>query len=215
MMPFPGGLSESANGTLLLSVAAAILYLFMVSGRPTWRRTAVKTAAIGLLAVLALHLGGPVLLVAALGLCALGDAFLAQDGDRSFLAGLASFLIAHLLYVGLFYTRSDEIGMGGFVAMGATVAATLVLGFVLARRAGPLVVPVAFYVAAIGAMGASAVLAGGWVLAGALMFMVSDAILGIEKFLLCKESKWRVYTAPAVWILYYCGQMAITVGFLG
>ena len=51
-------------------------------------RTAVKTLAVALLAVLTFVENGPLLLFAALALSALGDAFLSRDGDRTFLAGL-------------------------------------------------------------------------------------------------------------------------------
>src|SRR5690606_10948726 len=66
MMPFPGGMDSLANGTLLLSVAAALLYLPVQGRSPSLRRTIVKTAAVALLAVLAWIAGGPLLLVAAL-----------------------------------------------------------------------------------------------------------------------------------------------------
>jgi hypothetical protein len=58
MMPFPGGVDSLANGTLLLSVAAALLYLPVQGRPPSLRRTIVKTAAVALLAVLAWIAGG-------------------------------------------------------------------------------------------------------------------------------------------------------------
>ena len=65
-----------------------------------------KTLAVGLLAVLVVVEDGPLLLVAALALSAVGDAFLSRDGDKAFLGGLASFLAAHLVYIALFLTRA-------------------------------------------------------------------------------------------------------------
>ena len=82
MMPFAGGPESLANGTLLLSVAAAALYLPVQGRAPSLRRSLVKTAATALLAVLAFIEGGPWLLVAALALGAAGDFFLSRDGEE-------------------------------------------------------------------------------------------------------------------------------------
>ena len=51
------------------------------------------------------------LLTIALGFSALGDAFLANKGERNFLFGLGAFLLAHLAYTGLFVS-SAEFGGG-------------------------------------------------------------------------------------------------------
>ena len=78
MTPFPGGIESLANGTLILSAAAALLYLPLQGREPSLRRTLVKTGSTALLALLAWMEGGPALLVAALALSAAGDAFLAH-----------------------------------------------------------------------------------------------------------------------------------------
>jgi uncharacterized membrane protein YhhN len=49
---------------------------------------------------------------------------------------------------------------------------------------------------------------------GALLFMTSDAILSGELFKLPEDSPARRWSAPAVWVLYWVGQAAITAGFL-
>ncbi len=125
-------------------------------------RSAAKTLAVAMLAVLAFMQGGPLLLVAALALSAVGDAFLSRDGEKAFLGGLASFLAAHILYVPLFLrsggglgaarhrvmARRDRAGHGGLRGRHAGA---------LWRRVGPtLRLPIAVYVAAILAMGVSA-----------------------------------------------------------
>src|SRR5690606_24910031 len=110
MMPFPGGIEGTENGILLLSIAAALLYLPVLGRPPSLRRTAVKAGSVALLAALAFEAGGPLLLVAALALSALGDAALAQEKDRFFLAGLVSFLLAHIAYVVLFLRASGGAG---------------------------------------------------------------------------------------------------------
>ena len=82
MMPFPGGIDSLANGTLIISVGAACLYLVLRGTEPVWRRMLLKAASIVLLAFLAMIAGGPFLLVAALLICAVGDALLAQEGEQ-------------------------------------------------------------------------------------------------------------------------------------
>ena len=214
MMPFPGALTDTANGSALFSLVAALLYLAMLSRPPSWRRTLAKTAAVGLLALLSVLLGGPVLLTAALVLSALGDACLAQDGERFFLSGLASFLAAHLAYVGLFLSLATVQTGSEMIAMGLLGTVTAAVGVGLVRKAGQLALPVALYVVAIAAMGVTAVPVGGLVLVGAIMFMASDTMLGVEKFLLSAAAPARAVTAPAIWLLYYGGQLALALGFL-
>lgn len=84
------------------------------------------------------------------------------------------------------------------------------------RRVGPsLRIPIAVYVAAILAMGISALTTFHlWVIAGAVLFMASDGLLAAERFLLAAISPHRVWMRYAVWVLYYAAQLAITLGFL-
>ncbi len=220
-MPFPGGMTALPNGTLLFSVAAAFAYLLIVTWPPSPRRTAVKTLSTALLALLAFLQGGPALLVAALALGALGDAFLAHDGDWAFLGGLTSFLAAHLAYVALFWMAGD--GIAGLTQQVWPIAAALVLigfsGFMASRLIlaveNTLRAPVAIYIAAILLMGLTALtLDRPLVILGAAMFIISDTCLATERFLLSQSSPHRRWTPYAVWTLYYAGQLAIVLGFL-
>ena len=78
----------------------ALGYLCLVHARESWGRSALKTGAVFILALMA-ALKMPLLAVA-LGLCALGDLALSRPGERAFLAGVASFAAGHLAYVWLF-----------------------------------------------------------------------------------------------------------------
>lgn len=220
-MPFPGGLEAPSNGTVILSAVAAFLYLAMVGSAPSWRRTLVKTASTALLGGLCLIEGGPVLLAAALFLSALGDLFLAEEGDRAFMAGLAAFLAAHVAYVVLFAAAGG--GLHAFAAEPWRIALALALlafGAGMARRLKPalpadMVLPVAVYILAILAMGVAALMLPSLlVIAGAILFVASDAILAAGKFLVPAGSPRQALVRPAVWILYYLAQLAITLGFL-
>ncbi|RWM28452.1 MAG: lysoplasmalogenase [Mesorhizobium sp.] len=221
MMPFAGGIDANPNATLLFSIAAAAIYALALELSPRLARSAAKTLAVALLAALAVMQGGPLLLVAALALSAAGDAFLSRDGEKAFLGGLASFLVAHVAYVVLFLKVGGGIGLltaqfwRGVIAL-AMAAFVVAMLAALWRRVGPsLRVPIAVYVAAILAMGISALTTfHPWVIAGAVLFMASDGLLAAERFLLAAISPHRIWMRYAVWVLYYAAQLSITLGFL-
>ncbi|SFP25192.1 Uncharacterized membrane protein YhhN [Mesorhizobium sp. NFR06] len=220
-MPFPGGIEANANATLLFSFVAAAIYAFALDMPPKLTRTAAKTLAVAFLAVLAAMQGGPLLLVVALALSAIGDAFLSRDGEKAFLGGLASFLTAHIVFVALFLKTGGGLELlsaqswRGAIAL-AMAAFSIVMLAALWRRVGPqLRIPIAVYVAAILAMGLSALtISYPWVIAGAVLFMASDGLLAAERFLLAAISPHRMWIRYAVWVLYYAAQLAITLGFL-
>ncbi len=220
-MPFPGGLAATANGTLLFSIIAAFVYLLAVSQPRSSRRTVVKALSTALLALLAAIEGGPALLVIALALGSLGDAFLANDSEKAFLGGLASFLAAHLAYVWLFWTAGlgveiVAVDIWRIVGVGLILELAAAMLYLLLPAVGSdLRIPVSSYIGAIVLMGLAALtLEQPLVIAGAAMFMASDTILATEKFLLAERSPHRRWTPYAVWTLYYAGQAAIALGFL-
>jgi uncharacterized membrane protein YhhN len=221
MMPFAGAVTDTANATLVFSVIAALLYAVVLEAQPLLTRTAVKTLAVGLLAVLALARSGPPLLVCALALSALGDAFLSREGERAFLAGLASFLAAHLVYIALFYLSGGSFGIlaaepwRAGVAVAMAVFALFMLAQLLGIVAPDMRLPIFAYVLAILAMGVTALTLGNaFVIFGAVLFMASDAILASEKFLMASLSLRRSWARLAVWVLYYAAQLLITLGFM-
>ncbi|RWB04470.1 MAG: lysoplasmalogenase [Mesorhizobium sp.] len=220
-MPFAGGIDANANATLIFSLAAAMIYAFTLGMPSTLARSAAKTLAVAMLAVLAGLQGGPLLLVAALAVSAAGDAFLSRDGEKAFLGGLASFLVAHIVYVALFLRSGGGLGVLGAEpwrgAIGLAMAVFVVIMLVaLWRRVGPsLRIPITVYIAAILAMGISALTTSNmWVIGGAVLFMVSDGLLATEKFLVAAISPHRAWMRFAVWALYYAAQLATTLGFL-
>lgn len=221
MMPFPGGVEAISNGTLIFSIGAAVFYLVALRNPPSSRRTVVKTLSVAFLALLATIEGGPWLLVAALVVCAVGDAFLSYDGDRPFLAGLGSFLVGHLIYIALF----AAVGKGPAIALHEPLrvliavlmlaAASILLIRLRATVPGDMRLAVTLYAMAILAMGLmSLTVPGAWIALGAVCFMASDALLGTEKFLLQAETQVRTSMRYAVWVLYYAAQAIITLGLL-
>lgn len=219
MMPFAGGPTTTENGTLILAAIAALFYLYLVEQPRTRKRAVVKTASVLLLALLAALAGGPALLVAALLLSALGDAFLAYDGEKPFLGGLSAFFAAHVVYIALF--------LGEGLPAAALTAPRIAVGVAMAVAAGIMIVrlrpavgdklrlPVTAYGVAILAMGLSSLTVIPPLVAfGATLFMASDAMLGAGRFLVASGSPSSRPLSYGVWIAYWLGQAAITLGML-
>jgi len=128
---------------------------------------------------------------ASVGLSGAGDVALMGQGDAAFAAGLSCFLGAHLGYL-----RVLDRLRGGHRHVPATLALAGVgagQGAVLARAAGPLAGPVLAYSGVISAMGSAALsvsplddvehAAVRRLRAGALLFMLSDSLVGTRRFL--------------------------------
>jgi uncharacterized membrane protein YhhN len=198
----------------VLSIAAGLLYLVTVPWQPYPASVLVKGLAVGPLAVLAFISGSPILGVA-LALSTAGDVLLDLDPQRLFVFGLGSFLIAHLVYIGLFIRKRRR----PMVLNAAQELAVILVLFYsvgvstwLAPSLGSLVAPVAIYMCAITAMVEWAILArfaNPWVAIGAVLFLISDSLLAIHRF------KTPVpYRDFLVWSTYYLGQYGIAMGVL-
>jgi uncharacterized membrane protein YhhN len=145
--------------------------------------------------------------------------FLMLPGDQplwglpTFILGLGSFLVAHLFYIALF-----RQGQPWFPSK---LALLVVLGFGAAMYSivwgglgndTVLKMAVAAYVTVISLMTAQAIgraitlgdSASKWVAVGACVFMVSDSLIAINKFV-------TPVALSSLWILvtYYCAQMLI------
>ncbi len=184
-------------------LSALFLTRYCAAGH-SWPKSLVKTGAVAGLSLAAGLAGGPVALVAALALGAVGDFFLSRPGERAFLAGLVAFALAHLAYVWLM------VGAGGGwpgAGAGAVVGLfSVAMAGLLWSRTGPMRWPVMGYVAIIGAMGLLALSLPWPVALSALAFMASDTILSFELFVLTAAHPARRWTPYAVWSLYWGAQ---------
>lgn len=229
---------ELDRAVLTLSILLSILYLTRTRQRPSVSRMLIKAGSTATLSAwTALH-EGPSLLVIALGGGSLGDAFLAWDGEAPFLCGLGSFLVAHLFYIRLFSRSGEGLGkitesltwdafLSGEVESSgwwrALVAVIMVVVFapvmlsrIIPRVASDLRAPIVVYTTVIVSMVLAALtMDDACVVAGALMFTSSDAILAAQNFLVGKESSHLAWMPYAVWFLYYTGQLIIACGVLG
>lgn len=206
----------------ILSVVCALVYGLALAGRrPSVLRTAVKTIPVAGLAVLALLWGSPWQMTAALAACAVGDAFLSRDPDRWLPWGLVAFLAGHAFYIALFARYADplfEADVIHQIGWGVTALFAVVLLAFVWRHVGVLRPAVVLYAAVISVMvGASLRLSpGDWpAMVGAVLFLLSDAILAISLFrgeVLFGSTR---LTNWAVWFLYYAAQHLILGRFIG
>ncbi|MEZ0365679.1 lysoplasmalogenase [Mycobacterium sp. pUA109] len=152
-------------------------------------------------------------LMPALGFSAVGDWLLAIPWwPMSFVAGLGAFLFAHLCYLGALVPLAAPTRRR-LVAVAVTVAAcvALLVWFWPGLTREGLTLPVIAYIAVLGAMVCAALLARlptVWTAVGAVCFAVSDAMIGIGRFVLGNEA-----LAAPIWWAYAAAQILITAGF--
>jgi uncharacterized membrane protein YhhN len=209
----PGRAVRFARALAALSVAAAIAYLLLLGLRPYPGDVVLKTSMCVLLAALAWREGERMLCLALL-FSAAGDAFLGLDGERLFVPGLASFLVAHVLYAALFVRRAR--GAPAVSTPLRILAAIVIPAFavsfaiVLWPKLGGLRIPVGLYMIAIVTMALTSLRISGWLVAtGAALFVASDSLIALGKFLW--DAPW---IGPAIWITYALAQLAIVHGML-
>ncbi len=146
----------------------------------------------------------------------IGDVLLAWPGDL-FIFGLGAFLFAHLAYLKAYFSDCRRLALLPLaLALGA---GAILLSILIAHGLGELLIPVVVYASVISAMlwralarlgsevpKRSALLAA----AGALSFVVSDMLIGINRFVVAFEA------APYLLIVtYWLGQWGITASAFG
>jgi uncharacterized membrane protein YhhN len=177
-----------------------------------------KPATMAALVALAAVVGDPpgdvrawLVVGAAFGL--VGDVALLGDGETAFMAGLASFAVGHMAYV----VAATQVGFeAGAVIPGAvSVAALLGYRFInrivpgARRHGGPVLAgAVVFYSVVISAMVFTAWTSGAWLAAaGAMLFAVSDWVLGHQRFVGPLPGRRLSVIVP-----YHIGQALLIVG---
>jgi uncharacterized membrane protein YhhN len=153
-------------------------------------------------------------LMPALVFSAAGDWLLAIPWwTQSFVFGLASFLLAHLCFVGAMLplaTKSAPSG-GRIVAVVVMVLATALLLVWFWPSLGKETLPVTVYIVVLSAMVCTALLARLptiWTAVGAVCFAASDSMIAISRFVLGNEA-----LAVPIWWFYAAAEILITAGF--
>lgn len=208
---------------LLASLAGSIIFWLGFSWRgPSGRKTLMKGLPLG---CLLLWLAIPPLptapILGAVFFALVGDIALSRAGPRAFLAGMAAFALAHVALILVFF----ELGLAGqALRWGAVIVVLAVsgaLGGLLFQRTGPLRWPVLIYVGIIAAMALVGLaidtpdpMVNALVLAGVALFVVSDALIGVEVFLLPERSRWRRPAQLTIWPTYYLAMVAFIAAAL-
>lgn len=149
-----------------------------------------------------------------------GDVFLLfdQNGPAFFIAGLTSFLLTHILYIGYFLNilSRGKTGKSAMTWVELMVAAFgILLLVILWKGLGVMKVPVIIYATCICMMcifslRSRLILPGyiwKWFASGAVLFVISDSILAINKFLVQNP-----IFPPAIMFTYGIAQLFIVAG---
>jgi len=159
-----------------------------------------------------------ILMILGLVFSLIGDVALLFDAlnPNYFIIGLASFLLAHVMYVLVFLKQRDKQKSPiGFIVIMLIYAA--ILYYILKNGLGDLLLPVIIYMIVILSMSTSAFLrhkhhntiSYNCVFIGAVLFMISDSILAVDKF-------YQPLTLSSISIMltYALAQYCIVIGIL-
>ncbi|QFT56799.1 lysoplasmalogenase [Microbulbifer sp. THAF38] len=172
-----------------------------------------KALPIAILAMMAMrHLEGlsRSLTLAALAFSALGDVLLEMTFAQQFIFGLGAFLVAQLLYAANFLRFADFRNRRSLIRILPVILVAVGLARWILPAAGELAPAVLLYLLAIVAMalGAGAHRGNsGLLFAGALTFMLSDALIAVNKFIAPLP-----LADTAIMLTYYGAQVVILYG---
>jgi uncharacterized membrane protein YhhN len=200
------------------AAASAVFGLWFAPKSASLVRGAVKTAAVGALAVLAYVEGAPESLIGALMLSAIGDAVLAGEAERWRPLGLLAFILAQLSYVVLFVL--DGGGRAALIAepvrslgVAAAFAACVTLLAWLWRAFGELRGAASLFILTLCLAAATSFTLPHrlWpAMAGASALVAAGGILSAELF----KGVRTAGAACGAWSLYYVAQAAILWAYL-
>ena len=195
-----------------IAIIFATVYCFNCIKNPqsAWR-SFMKTIPVGVLGFGAIWYGSPWLLAFGLIASAIGDFALSRSGQRAFLTGLVAFAVAHVFYIELFWQGWSYISL---IPLGLLVAYGMSCEFWLIPHTGSLKWAVRGYVVCIVAMAATAAGTGHpLAILGAVLFVVSDSLLGRGLFRLDTAHPGYLRNSYSVWITYIAAQVLIFLAF--
>ncbi|ODP34803.1 lysoplasmalogenase [Pandoraea sp. ISTKB] len=202
-----------------LAAIAGTAYALALRGAPYADQAVAKALLCALLLFAAMYHQDRrerVWLWAALIFSGAGDVLLAIPAlEQGFVMGLGAFLLAHLAYFALFWRVRRpwaQVPAWHRIAIVIVWIAAALSYAMYWSGMGELKAPVACYVIVLAMMASAALLAnlrGEWAAVGALLFTVSDALIGTTRF---------VGTIPAqeyaIWILYALAQLLLVAGIM-
>lgn len=148
------------------------------------------------------------LLLTALLFSACGDILLALQGEHFFIFGLGSFLIAHLFFIISFkpFVKQNLIYIPLYLLPG------LALFGLMAESLNALFIPVLVYMLVLLTMAVATLLSvksNKWMIIGGIFFVISDSLIGINKF-------YTDIPYSHLWIMltYYTAQYCLVNGLI-
>lgn len=206
------------QGLLLMSFLAAVLY-----GGGWYPETGmwpviIKGSAVGFLAVFVLtnlQSSNHALLFLALCASVTGDVLLAIPHESSFTRGLTAFLGAHVIFILLYLKnrlRAEDVTSLRVRLAALLWALVAISGYLLYPHLGELLMPVLVYSAVLAAMATTALFSKypvKLVALGAILFVISDSILGVRQFMPAPD-----FTQYIVWATYYLAVLLMTLGVM-
>ena len=215
----PLGYDRRVPMTFTPYLVLCAIHLVLLETGPDWSVTATKALLMPLLAlgvVLAARrsaVATPWLLLLAIGLSWAGDVALSFPG--MFVVGLGAFLLAHVAYITVFLRMPDQRSPDGRrrPPLWTLVYAAWFVGFValLGPHTGGLLVPVALYGLVLGLMATFAAGRGLVMAIGGALFVASDSVLGLGRFLPGYEFALHDLTVMST---YLAAQLLISLGVL-
>lgn len=202
-------------------IFAAISILEIISGTIDFREGIFLTKPLIMLSIIAFYYSQvqktlkkqDILMLIAFTFSWLGDVFLMFSGEIYFMLGLGSFLMTHLFYIYIFSRNKEKANWSARFFI--PILSISVFSLIYNHIEKGLLIPVLVYMLAISTMAITAserrtnTESFRFVFVGAMLFVISDSFLAIEKF---------AYKIPASTLLvmstYVLAQYFIATGFL-
>ena len=207
---------ESVTAILIgLGIACGCLYFVAFCFRPpSLAKSVIKVLSVTPLACASWAMGAPGLLTFALGASSAGDLFLSRKGDSAFAIGAVFFGLAHLAYIRLMAPGGLDVSwtLPTYCILGLAAVMTILI---LINADSMRVVAIG-YIAILTTLGLVAVqlpdelaLARG----AAAMFILSDTVLGLDRFVLSLGPAARVGVSYLIWGTYFAATLLFFLAF--
>lgn len=210
-------LKNNAKPLFLLAALLGYSYILLLPFHPYAFSYLLKASPVLIIAALALwgqddRLSGyekKLLVVAMLG-SASGDIFLDFDRALYLKQALGSFLITQIAFFLMFWPKRDwNTPKKYLIPVISLMGCGLV--YLFSQTAGALFIPVVVYVIVLSAMAFSALLVPNnpWVNVGGILFLIADALIGVNRFIMPFE-----YSTHVIVTIYLTSQLCIAWGLL-